>query len=929
MSPPPFDLLSLGRREALKLLAAGAALPLAACSPPDEEIVPYVDMPERLVPGESLRFATVLPLGGYGRGVIVTSREGRPTKIEGNPRHPASLGATDLFAEAEILTLYDPDRSQAVRGPTPIASWSDFEQGLLGEISRQQQDGNGLRLLTRACHSPTLRRQVTAILGRFPGARWHAYDPMGEEAQPLYRLAEAKVLVSLMADPLGPGPRQIMNAKAFAKGRTARGGDPEFLRLYAFEPGMTLTGANADHRVALTPTQVEAVAEALAGDPSAPLPEDLPAAGRAAVSAARRDLHENPGRAVVIPGPALSQRTRALCHRLNSRLRAPVEVPAPPEGPRPETLAALTEDLRADRVGVLLILDANPAYDAPGDLGMAALIPKAAFSAHVGLYEDETASLCDWHLPSHHSLEDWSDLEAPDGTAAVAQPLIRPLYDTRSPHHVLGLLDGRLDLSAYQAVRQTWRASAAFAGQGTDFETWWRRILHDGVVAGSARPGVAASEDLIPPATAEDDPSGLVLVLQPDPSVWDGSRANNAWLQECPKPLTKQVWGNAVHMAPDDAHRLGFSDGEVIELRSRVGAVEAPVHVDQGQAPGTLTGTFGYGRQRAGAIGTGLGYNAYRLRRTTDGVLLRGIQLLPTGRRQPILTTQAAFELEGEAAELLPTLSLAELARRGDIHSEAPEPTLLPEWIYDRHRWAMVIDTTLCIGCNACVVACQAENNVPIVGPEEVAAGRIMHWLRIDRYDVPTAHGERTGFEPVPCMHCEHAPCEPVCPVEASVHDSEGLNVQVYNRCVGTRFCQANCPYKVRRFNFHGYAQEQAYADLDAESLKAQHNPDVTVRARGVMEKCTYCVQRISRARRQAEKEDRPIGEGEVVTACQSACPTDAIVFGDRARSDSAVNRLRTLPQHFALLGHLGTQPRTTYLARLFDPADEPEEAAS
>jgi molybdopterin-containing oxidoreductase family iron-sulfur binding subunit len=580
-------------------------------------------------------------------------------------------------------------------------------------------------------------------------------------------------------------------------------------------------------------------------------------------------------------------------------------------------LRAVSEDLAAKRVETLIIIGCNPVYDAPGELQLDATIGNVPFNVHLGLYDDETAERCTWHLPLSHPLESWSDLRGLDGTASIVQPLIRPLYGTRTAHQLVAYMAGTVSASSHNLVRQTWQARTP-AG---DFEGWWRQSLHDGVIADTAHKPVSVPDAKLPTLAPAQPPTGLALTMPASPSVFEGSFSNNAWLQECPQPVTKQVWGNAVHMSPNDGRRLGLGDGDVVRLSRGQVHVDAPVSIRPGQADGVISAALGYGRTHAGAIGNGVGFSVYPLQTLTSTRVLEDVNLTPTGRHQGLLSTQHQHDLEGDARELLPVLSVADLA--GGKHPphelDSGLPSLLPPHHYDTYAWSMVIDTSACIGCNACVVACQAENNVPIVGPEEVGMGRDMHWLRIDTYFVATA-ANPPGFQPVPCMHCEHAPCEPVCPVMASIHDSEGLNVQVYNRCIGTRFCQTNCPYKVRRFNFFGYADGHEYANLGADVVKLQLNPDVTVRARGVMEKCTYCVQRISRARRDAEKESRSIRTGEVTTACQDACPTKAISFGDRRDSSARVNELRQESRHYELLGHLGTRPRTTYLARLRNP---------
>jgi Fe-S-cluster-containing dehydrogenase component/anaerobic selenocysteine-containing dehydrogenase len=924
----------LDRRAALKLFAGGAALALASCGKPLEEIVPYVEMPEGLTPGIPLRFATVLPLAGYARGVLVKSVEGRPIKIDGNPRHPASLGATDVFAEASVLSLYDPDRSRAARkGAEPVA-WETFAGVLRAQMEQEgPRHGSGLRLLTGRVTSPTLRRQLDDLLHAFPAAKWYRYEPINDDAAlegamqafgrpvvALPRLAETRVVLALNADPLGPGPQQIRMGRDFIDARRSQSSAQEFLRLYVAEPSWSLTGANADERIALPPQLIRNLALAVAKEFGASVEMgDLPVQARRFAKIAAADLKSRSGHAVVMAGAAQPPEVHALCHWVNAALNAPVDLIDPVDVAEPghtDSLRALSEDIGAKRVQTLVIIGANPAYDAPGDLKLEKTIRSVAFTAHLGHYDDETAALCEWHLPLAHPLESWSDLRSLDGTASIVQPLIRPLYDTRTAHHLLAYLTGAASASSYDLVRETWQPHAP---QG-DFENWWRGVLHDGVIADTAQNPVSLPAPKPPAFAPASSPAGFSLTLAPDPSIFDGTFSNNAWLQECPEPLTRQVWGNAAHLSSNDAQRLGLNDGDVVQIARGEVKVDAPVVVRPGQADGIINTTLGYGRRRAGAIGNEVGFDAYRLQRMRSSLVLEGVMLTPTGRRQDILSTQHQYQLEGQAQDLLPILSVANLSNSPPPDHEPPggPPSLYPPYPYNTYAWSMVIDTAACIGCNACVVACQAENNVPVVGPEEVGMGRDMHWLRIDTYF--TSGTARPGFQPVPCMHCEQAPCEPVCPVMASIHDSEGLNLQVYNRCVGTRFCESNCPYKVRRFNFFGYATGQEYANLGADVVKLQFNPEVTVRARGVMEKCTYCVQRISRARRTAEREGRRIHEGEVTTACQDACPTRAISFGDRNDPAAHVNALREERRHYALLGALGTRPRTTYLARLYNP---------
>lgn len=924
----------LDRRTALKLFAGGLASTLSACGAPEEEIVPYVEMPERMTPGVPLYFATALPLGGYARGVLVTSHEGRPTKIEGNPRHPASLGASDVFTQAAVMSLYGPDRSKAVINADELSSWGAFEAALLAQMQQEaSRHGSGLRILTGRLTSPTLIRQISNVLKKFPEARWHRYEPVSDDAaragaalafgQPvtaLPRIADAKVLVTLDADPIGPSPEQIAFGDAFARVRQANLSAERFLRLYAVEAGWSLTGANADERIALPPEFVLNVGIELANRLGAQIPSgELPGEASRFAAAAAADLVANAERSIVLVGRGQPPELHALCHWINTKLQAPVDIIEtvdPVVEQHTDSLRALADDLANNRVQTLFVVDSNPVYATPGELDLGNAIGAVPFSVHLGLYDDETAERCKWRLPLSHSLESWSDLRAFEGTASIVQPLIRPLYDTRTAHHLFALIGGSLSVAPYEVVRDTWRNTH----NSPDFEKSWRRWVQDGLIMGTAAHPVSAPQAVRPNIAPAIAATGLTLALAPDPSIWDGSFSSNPWLQECPKPLTKEVWGNALHISPHDAALHKIQEEDVVTVSRGEASIEAPVHIQAGQAEGVLCATLGYGRRRAGRIGTSVGFDAYRLQALDSPWNAGSIYIVRTGRRGKMLSTQHHFRLDAETKDILPTLSISAFDN-GEV--KVPEArnldTLLPRWKYDTYKWEMVIDTSACIGCNACVVACQAENNVPVVGPDEISVGRDMHWLRVDAYFANGA-ANPPGFQPVPCMHCDQAPCEPVCPVEASIHDSEGLNVQVYNRCIGTRFCQSNCPYKVRRFNFFGYANDQPYANLDADVVKAHFNPDVTVRARGVMEKCTYCVQRISRARRAAEEEDRGIRDGEVVTACEAACPTRAIHFGNVNDEQSSLHALQKEPHHYALLGHLGTRPSTTYLARLGNP---------
>ncbi|MCB1884508.1 MAG: TAT-variant-translocated molybdopterin oxidoreductase [Geminicoccaceae bacterium] len=944
-------LLRTDRRRAMGLV--GAMLGMAAltsCGQPEEEVLPYVNMPEGLVAGNPLFFATSLPLGGIGRGAVVESREGRPVKVEGNPDHPLTRGASDAFMQADLLGLYDPDRSQTLTRRGTASSWDTFLGEAVPVLAKLgAREGEGLRLLTGAVTSPTFAAQVAGLRDIFPKLRWHRWQPIppdnpregarlafGQTAEPRPRFDQARVILALDADFLGPEPAMPRFAADFAATRRVRRAGPETMsRLHAVEPLLTLTGVMADERLALRSSRIEAFARALGrrfglGAPGPDLKDDE---GRF-LDAVARDLEGAGPAGLVVAGRGQPPAVHAIACLINAKLGAvgrTVEFLPPVEAEPVPHLASITDlarDMRAGRVEALFIVEANPVYDAPVDLAFEAAMERVPFRVRLALYDDETSAHCHWHVPAAHPLEAWSDLRGEDGTVGIVQPMIRPLWGGRTAHELLAVLGSNPGASARGLVEAYWREARA----GDDFDAWWRAALQRGTVPNTALQPLAVTartSDLPPPRFGSEE--GLELHFPPDPAVYDGRYANNAWLQELPRPLTKQVWGNAVLIGPATASKLGLGDGDLAALALEGRTVEAPVIVQPGQAEETVGLTLGYGRSRLGAIGDGVGVNAYDLRTSQALWAAGGASLAPTGETAdpPLIRTQDHHAMAGR--EIVKEATLATFVDDPNFvlgADDAPPDTttLYPKWPYPGHAWGMSIDQTVCIGCNACVVACQAENNVPVVGPDEVARGREMHWLRVDRYYKGDPAEPLTLFQPVPCMQCEKAPCEPVCPVGAPVHDSEGLNAQVYNRCVGTRFCQSGCPYKVRRFNFFGYADDDAYANQGTEPFKAARNPEVTVRSRGVMEKCTYCVQRIQRTRIAAEVAGRQLEDGDIQTACQQACPTTAIVFGDLNEAGAEVVALKKEPHDYALLGELGTRPRTTYLARIRNPlSDEGE----
>jgi molybdopterin-containing oxidoreductase family iron-sulfur binding subunit len=947
------------RRQALGAMAATMALANAACTPaPAAHTQPWVNLPEARGGGLPLYYASAFLRDGYAQGVLVGTQEGRPIKIEGNPGHPSSLGATSVHAQASVLELWDPDRSATVRqrgaratasalappGRTPASSWAAFEAAwrarTRGRVRAAAPAGGPLRILTGPVTSPTQRALLAALLAREPGARWHVHAALDDNAaaqggrlafgrpvQPVLHLDRARCVLALAADPFSDGPGAVRHAMDWAAARaaalaTAAPGARPPPRLLAAEIQPGLFGARADLRCALPPAQIEAVLWRIAAHwlPAAAAPASaagaaLPPEAAAFTEQAIAALADAGPDALVVAGAGLSPSAHAIVLALHQRLGAlgrTLHLIEPPDGaPEAGTLPELVQALAAGAVDTLVVIDTNPAYDAPAGLGVAAALARARLVVHAGLYDDETAALADWHLPLSHPYEQWADALGHDGSAVLLQPAIAPLYDSRSAIELLALLADD-DLREGRAlVRRRWQATRPGAGTATDaatFEDFWRASLAAGVVADSAAPALDLPAAEMPDAALPPLPSGLVALFVPDAAAHDGRFANNAWLQELPRPFTKITWDNALGLGTRTAARLGLATGDVVRARVAGRAIDAPVQVSALHAEEVVTVPMGGGRRRAGRVGNGVGFDAPALR--ADAALVAPVALEPTGRHHAFAATQREFD--AHERPLVRTV-----APGGALPPEPARPTLYPVFASPDHAWAMTIDLDACIGCNACTIACQAENNIPVVGREQVALGRAMHWIRVDRYD--TRAGRGSVFQPVPCMHCERAPCELVCPVGATVHDSEGLNVQVYNRCIGTRFCSNNCPYKVRRFNF------LQFVDATTETLKAQRNPDVTVRQRGVMEKCSYCLQRVARARQHAQATGAALVDGDVVTACQGACPTRAIRFGDLRDPASEVARSKASPRHYALLGELNTRPRTTYLARVEDGAPPPD----
>jgi MoCo/4Fe-4S cofactor protein with predicted Tat translocation signal len=944
---------TLDRREILKVMAASAAFAgLTGCTKlPTQHIVPYVRQPEQIIPGKPLFYATAVTLGGVATGVLVESNMARPTKVEGNPDHPASLGATDVFAQASILGLYDPDRSKAEIHDGRIGSWTEFQTELSNALGGEKASGGaGLRLLTGSVTSPSLGSQIRELLKAFPNAKWHQYESVnrdnplegakiafGEYLNAVYRIDRAQVIVALDSDFLTSGPGCVRYAREFARNRRVQEGrgqngvdqtEPETMnRLYAVEATPTCTGAAADHRLRLRASEIEAFAHALAGQLGLTVAAAASSVPGEWIAALARDLKAHAGSSLIIAGDQQPASVHALAYAMNQTLgnfdktiyftqpiaESPVNLW--------NSIGELAADIRAGKVSTMLIVGANPVYDAPADLDFRGLLPRVKFSARLGLYEDETSALCHWHIPQAHAFESWSDARAYDGTVSIIQPLIAPLYGGKSECDFLAVLGGHVGKSSHDIVREFWQAGKSAA----DFDVFWERTLRDGVMGGTMFPPKQASlKPGIGTQALAAAPQTLEIIFRPDPTIWDGSFANNGWLQELPKPLTKLTWDSVAMLSPQTAQQLQVQSEDTVELKYRDRTILAPVWVMPGHANQSISVFLGYGRTRSGRVGTGTGFDAGWIRPHATPSIGTGVEIRNVGRKWALAATQTHSVMEGR--DLVRVATLEEYHQNPKFAQADVDKnplSLYPPVKYEGYAWGMAVDLNACTGCGACVIACQAENNISVVGKLEVLNGREMHWIRIDRYYEGDVDQPATVHEPVLCMHCENAPCEVVCPVQATVHSSEGLNEMVYNRCVGTRYCSNNCPYKVRRFNF------RLYSDWQTPSLFGMRNPNVTVRSRGVMEKCTYCVQRISEAKIEAEKQDRSVLDGEIVTACQQSCPSEALIFGNINDSNSRVSRMKAKTLNYSLLEELNTRPRTTYQARLRNPNPEIDKIAA
>jgi molybdopterin-containing oxidoreductase family iron-sulfur binding subunit len=959
----------VSRRGFMKLMGASMAMAgLAGCTKqPDEPIYPYVKAPEDLILGKPNYFATAFPFSTGALPLLVKSDAYRPIKVDGNPEHPMSRGGSDPLSQGSLLGLYDPDRSQHVLYHLESSSFANFQAGLIHDLANMP-GGQGLYILSTTITSPTLAAQWKESQNRFPQARFIQYDPVNRDSarraskaafgdfyDAQYMLDQADVILSLDADFLSgiTHPGFVKLSRDYANRRKLMDPSIAMNRLYAVESMPTTTGFKADHRLKAKASLVEAIAVAISEGqipPGTPAP-NWTSEQQAFITAVAADLKANAGKCVVIPGEQQSANVHLAAIALNQALGNVGKTVIYTETVQPlpsiqlDDLKSLVADMNAGKVQWLLILDANPVYSSPVDLKFAEALGRVPKSAHLGSHVDETAQIATWHINSAHYLESWSDARAYDGTLSVIQPMIDPLYGGKSAHDVMQTLLQDPARSTYAVVQANWQTQ--LSGKG-DFESAWRKVLHDGFLPGTAfapktlSAGGVKSLDSAPAASAD----AIEVVFRADPSIYDGRYSNIGWLQELPKPIVNNCWDNAVMMSGPTKVKLELEEGDVIEITLNGNKVRGPVLSIPGHPDNAFTLHLGYGRENAGRVGSGMGFNAYALRTSDAPLFTSGAQIKKTGDTWEIAVTKSHYSdergpralagsaqsgnvsshsLEGDEAVtrgIVRSATLEEFRQEPNFAHEkgvfpedpARDNTLFPNFPYDKNAWGLAVDQNSCVGCNACVISCYAENNIPVVGKHNTKTGRDMQWIRIDTYFEGDLQSPRAHFQPMMCQQCENAPCEQVCPVGATVHSPEGLNVMIYNRCVGTRYCSNNCPYKVRRFNF------LLYSDYETESLKLMRNPDVTVRSRGVMEKCTYCVQRIMAAKIEADKENRDIRDGEIVTACQQACPTNAITFGNINDKNSRVSKIKNQPRNYGVIADLNTRPRTTYIAEVTNP---------
>lgn len=962
---------SIGRRGFLKAAGFGLAGVVASgCQRgPVKEALPFLNQPEEITPGRATWYASTCGGCTAACGVLVKNRDGRPIKLEGHPDHPLSRGGLCAVGQASVLGLYDHLRYRAPLKAGQAATWTDVDGDIGAALDAIRQRGGRVRLLTGTVVSPTLEATISRFLATFPDGRHIAYDPLsssaildaharthGRRLLPHYRFDRASVIVAVDADFLGTWIAPVEFTRAYRDGRSLEGDPPRCSYHAHFEPGLTITGTKADLRTRIAPGDEGVLLSHLTGRVARRAGAAWPADGLGEPPVPGSVLDDLAARlwsareASLVVAGSQDVRVQLLVNFLNHLLGSygtTVDLDRPSQQRQGDdgALAGLAAELAAGSIDAFLVAGVNPAYDLPASVDFAAIARRVPLIVSFAGAPDETSALASYVCPEPHFLETWADAEPVAGVLSLSQPVLAPLGATRSLLESLSVWAGDAR-PAYDLIRSHWEADV-FPRQQTvpGFGAFWNAAVHDGVVRLDPAPGVQPSSTPVAPAAPVSRPAGadadaLILVLYPTVAQLDGRHAHNPWLQELPDPITKLTWDNCACLSPATASRLGLAEGDVIRMDAgdagSAGSIELPVYVQPGQHDRVVAVPLGYGRagtERFAAIGPAwiearpgvgihglVGANAAPLLALREGTLQyagRPARIVPTGARIELATTQrhhSIFEPRhvstADKRPIVRELPLAGLGSQPSPHPpEHGRGDLWPDdHPYTGRRWGLVIDLHACTGCSACVVACQSENNIPVVGRDEVRRQREMHWLRIDRYFTDEGGEVDVVHQPMLCQHCANASCETVCPVLATVHSSDGLNQQVYNRCVGTRYCANNCPYKTRRFNWFTYARPD-----DTENLVL--NPDVTVRARGVMEKCSLCAQRLLDARLTARASGHPLRDGDARTACEQSCPASAIVLGDLNDPESRVARLARDRRHFVVLEELNERPSVGYLA--------------
>ena len=954
----------LSRRNFLSLVAASVALAgLEGCKKPVQKIIPYVEAEIATIPGIPKHYASTMPFKNNALGVIIENHDERPVRVNGNEKHPSSMGKSNSFSQATTLDMYDPDRSRGVRLNGKKADWSEYVK--YGQ-SINNKNGKGLAVLSQESSSPTMQFMHNEFKKTYPNADWVIYEPInnenlykgiekafGKKLQPFNRLENAQTILSIGSDFLGVEDNSIYHTRKFALNRDLKDEKSTMNRFYAVESFMTPTGSSADHRLNVPRHEFGIVLKELAGELKKLglniNAKSMKTSNHLWIKTVAEDLMKDKGQSIIIGGSDLSPELHCLIAGINSQLEAPIDY-YPLDRSHVTSMKdfkALCEKMRKGLVDNLIILGGNPVYDAPADYNFEVGLSNVKSSVHLSDFYDETSKHCQWNIAQAHFFEAWGDAMTYDGYASVIQPQIRPLFDSKSALQVLTPVVFKEDRSSYDTIKKVWKDGIV---KESNFERNWEKILHDGVYDKSLIKSkkVRSAKKVSTAVLSKDqtlESDKFEIIFTPSSSVYDGRYANNGWLQEIPKPITSLTWDNVAFISMKVAKKLNIRNGQMIQVSLGNASIKVPAWIVPGQNKKTITLELGYGREFSGRIGNGVGFNVYPLRTSTNMGCAMNASMKVLNETYPIANTQDHYgfeedklaapgfsnlsgdEVQSRIPDLVKQSTLEEYKKHPEfvqdiVESHKPDKkrswadhsmyNIEPEYDYSKgNQWGMSIDLTSCTSCNACSIACQSENNIPVVGKQQVMNGREMHWIRIDNYFSGDPDNPAISTQSVACVHCELAPCEQVCPVEATTHSTDGTNQMTYNRCLGTRYCANNCPYKVRKFNFYNYTR-----DLP-EVVQMAMNPDVSMRFRGVMEKCTYCYQRVSEARIKAENEHRELVDGDIKVACAQSCPADAIKFGDINDPNSEVSKAKRRNRDYALLGQLGTSPRTTYLAKI------------